>query len=83
MYVDNLTSGGNTVGEVEIVKQKCKVLFQKDCFNLHRLPSNIPFLENTKTATSSKLIYVKKMFQTSSNETKIIGVPWIKLTDKL
>ena len=23
------------------------------------------------------------MFQTSSNETKILGVPWNKLTDKL
>ena len=27
MYVDNLTSGGNTVGEVEILKQKCEDLF--------------------------------------------------------
>ena len=27
MYVDDLTSGGNTVGEVEILKQKCEELF--------------------------------------------------------
>ena len=26
MYVDDLTSGGNTVGEVEILKQKCEVI---------------------------------------------------------
>ena len=27
MYTDDLTSGGNTVGEVEIHKQKCEKLF--------------------------------------------------------
>ena len=27
MYVDDLTSGGNTVGEIEILKQKCEDLF--------------------------------------------------------
>ena len=52
-------------------------------FNLHKQHSNILSLENTKTTTSSELTYAKQMFQTSSNETKILGVPWNKLTDKL
>ena len=36
MYADNLTSGGNTVGEVEILKQKCEELFKKGGFNSHK-----------------------------------------------
>ena len=42
-----------------------------------------PSLESTKTTTSSVLTYAKQMFQTNSNETKILGVPWNKLTEKL
>ena len=83
MYVDDLTSGGNTVGKVEILKQKCEELFKKGSFNLHKWYSNIQSLENTKTTTSTGLTYAKQMFQTSSNETKILGVPWNKLNDKL
>ena len=76
-------NGGSTVGEVEILKQKCEELFKKGGFNLHKWRSNIPSLENTKTTTSSELTYAKQMFQTSSNETVLLGVPWNKLTDKL
>ena len=83
MYEDDLTSVGSTVGEVEILKQKCEELFKTGGFNLHKCYSNIPSLENTNTTTSSELTYAKQMFQTSSNETKILGVPWNKLTDKL
>ena len=36
MYVDDLTSGGNTVEEVKILKQKCEELFKKGAFNLHK-----------------------------------------------
>ena len=35
MYADDLISGGNTVGEVEILTQKCQELFKKGGFNLH------------------------------------------------
>ena len=48
MYVDDLTSGGNTVGEVEIIKQNCEKLLRKGGFKLQRWHSNIPSLENTK-----------------------------------
>ena len=83
MYVDDLTSGGNTVGEVEILKQKCEELFKKGGFNLHKWHSNIPSLENIKATTSNELTYAKQMFQTNSNETKILGVTGNKLTNKL
>ena len=42
MYVGDLTSGGNTVEEVEIPKQKCEELFKKGGFNFHKWHSNIP-----------------------------------------
>ena len=29
IYVDNLTSGGNTIDEAKILKQKCEELFKK------------------------------------------------------
>ena len=40
-------------------------------------------MENTKTITSIEVTLAKQMFQTNSNKTKILGVPWNKLTDKL
>ena len=83
MYVDDLTSVGNTVGEVEILKQKCEELFKKGGFNLHKWHCNIPSLENIKATTSKELTYAKQMFHTNSNKTKILGVTWNKLSDKL
>ena len=75
IYVeDGLTSGGNTVGEVEILKQKCEELFKKGGFSLHKWHSNIPSLENIKATTSNELTYAKQTFQTNSNEPKVLGV---------
>ena len=75
--------GGNTVGEVEILKQKCEDLFKRGGFNLHNWHSNIPSLDNFKTTTSNEFNYAKWSFQTSSNESKILGVTWNKLAEKL
>ena len=83
MYVYDLTSGGNTVGEVEILKQKYEELFKNGSFNLHKWHSDIPYLEDAKTTTVSELTYAEQMFQTSSNETKTLGLLCNKLTDKL
>ena len=41
-----------------------------------------PEADDNFETTSSELTYAK-MFQTSPNETKILGVAWNKLTDKL
>ena len=81
MYVDDLTSGGNIVGEAEILKQKCEQLFKKGSFSLYKWIFNKPSLKITKTTTSSELTYAKEIFQTSSNETRELGVPWNNLTD--
>ena len=86
MYVDDLTSGYNTVGEVQILKQKSEDCFQS-CFQKKGAFTQAAFLhtsvENTKTTTSNELTYAKEMFQASSNETKILRVPWNKMTDRL
>ena len=42
MYEDDLTSGDNTVGEVEIFKRKCEELFKNGGFNLHKRNSKVP-----------------------------------------
>ena len=39
MYEHDLTSGGNTAGEVEILKQKCEELLKKGGVDLHKSPS--------------------------------------------
>ena len=36
MYVDDLVSRGNTLSEVEVIKQKSIELFAKGGFNLHK-----------------------------------------------
>ena len=48
IYVDDLTSLGNIVGEEEILKQKSEESFQNGGFNLQKWHSNIPPLQNTK-----------------------------------
>ena len=47
MYVEDLTSRGNAIGEAEILKQKCEELFKKCAFNLNKISS----LENIKITT--------------------------------
>lgn len=73
--VNDLTSGINTVGEVQILTQKCEELFKKGSFNSHKWHSNILSLGDTKTTTANEVTYTKQMFETSSNETKVLGVP--------
>ena len=53
-----------------------KIYLKKGGFNVQKWHSNIPSIENTETTTSSDATYAKQMFQISSNETKILGVPW-------
>ena len=38
-YLGDSKSGGSTIGEVKILKQKCEEFFKKCCFKWH---SNIP-----------------------------------------
>ena len=60
-----------------------KSSLKKGGLNLRKWRSNIPSADYNKTNTSNEVTYTKQMFQTSSNEIKIVGVPWNKVTDKL
>ena len=71
MYVDDLTFGGNTLGEVEILKQKCEELLKKGGFSLHKWHSSIPSLENIETTTSVSLLMQSKCFKPVQMKLKI------------
>ena len=64
MYVDDLTSRNNTVGEQNFLNRTVK-LFQKGGFNLYKWHFNITSLENIKTTSSNELTCAKcfKPFQ--------------------
>ena len=81
MYVDDLVSGGTNVAEVENLKQNSIGLFSKGSFHLHKWHWNIPTLENDNT--TSEQTYAKQLFSSNSGHTKILGVGWNKITDKL
>ena len=83
MYVDDLVSGSNTKEEAEVIKQKFIEFFRKGGFNLHKWHSNIPSLQSSNTKSESELTYAKEKFKKSTNLTKIVGVPWVKIGDNL
>ena len=73
VYVDNLVSWGTNLVEVKNLKQKL--------FNLHKWHSNIPSLENDNT--NSEQTFSKQLFINNSGHTKILGLSWNKITDKI
>ena len=80
-YVNDLVSGGSNLVEVENLKQKSIELFSKGGFNLHKWNSNIPSLENDNT--NFQQTYAKQLFSSNSGHTKILGLDWNKITDKI
>ena len=73
VYVDNLVSWGTNLVEIKNLKQKL--------FNLHKWHSNIPSLENDNT--NSEQTFSKQLFINNSGHTKILGLSWNKITDKI
>ena len=60
--VDALVSWGNTLSEVEVIKQKLIELFAKDRFNLHKWHSNVSLLEKSGITNNDELTYDKQLF---------------------
>ena len=58
-------------------------LFREDRFDLHEWHSDIPSLQSSNTKSESELTYAKEKFKKSTNLTKIVGVPWVKIGDNL
>ena len=83
MYVDDLVSGGNTLSEVEVIKQKLIELFAKGGFNLHKWHSNISLLEKSDSDNIDEITYTKQLFPNNTSNTKILGLGWNKASDTL
>ena len=60
--VDALVSWGNTLSQVEVIKQKSIELFAKDRFNLHKWHSNVSLLEKSGITNNDELTYDKQLF---------------------
>ena len=73
MYVDDLVTGGNNLGEVKEIKQNSVQLFKKGRFNLYKWNSNVSELES-ENSNQSELTYAKQVLNQGSNETKILGL---------
>jgi hypothetical protein len=53
-------------------------------FELHKWHSNCPAVKWTNNANENETTYAKAFFgNASSNETKILGLPWNKKTDAM
>ena len=83
MYVDDLDSGVNILGEIEIIKQISIERFAKGGFNLYKWHSNISLLEKLDSNNNDELTYAKQLFPDNTSDTKIPGLSWIKPSDTL
>lgn len=85
-YVDDVQSGGDSVGELEKFKEEATTIMKKGGFTLHKWHSDVAALEsksdqNVKDDQNQEM--VTRPIEESSKTTKILGVPWDKSTDVL
>ena len=83
MYVDDLVTGGESLDEVKIIKEKSIELFKKGGFNLHKWNSNVPSLESKSAEGKQELTYAKQILSQDSNEIKILSLCWNKEKDNI
>ena len=83
MYVDDLVTGGESLDEVKIIKEKSIELFKKGGFNLHKWNSNVPSLESKSAEGKQELTYAKQILSQDSNEIKILSLRWNKEKDNI
>ena len=83
MYLDDLVTGGESLDEVKIIKEKSIELFKKGGFNLHKWNSNVPSLESKSAEGKQELTYAKQILTQDSNEIKILGLCWKKEKDNI
>ena len=86
LYVDDLLTGGCVVEEVHDLKVTAIEIFGKAQFKLHKWHSNVAELEASDPASGAAdtgQSYAKQQLGVRSQETKLLGVPWSKTTDKI
>ncbi|XP_006816656.1 uncharacterized protein LOC102804930 [Saccoglossus kowalevskii] len=76
-YVDDIQGGGETERDVAVFKEESTKILSEGGFSLHKWHSNITHLSsknNTKHEGTDN---------TSTSDTKILGIPWNKMEDTL
>ncbi|XP_077864091.1 uncharacterized protein LOC144349393 [Saccoglossus kowalevskii] len=76
-YVDDIQGGGEAERDVAVFKEESTKILSEGGFSLHKWHSNITHLSsknNTKHEGTDN---------TSTSDTKILGIPWNKMEDTL
>ena len=86
LYVDDLITGGTTVSETQVQKEKTTEVFNDAVFTIHKWHSNAPELEpkSEPQPEPTDLTYAKG--QLGGNEHpngKLLGVPWDRIQDTI
>ena len=84
LYVDDIILGGTSLEEVENLKKTAVKIFESGDFHLHKWHSNDPSLELSKpTDLTQEISFAKQQLEVEWGETKLLGIPWNTVTDKL
>ena len=84
LYVDDLLSGGVTVGEAQYRKEHAIEIFEDASFTLHKWHSNVPMLEGGIESKDSDLSFAKHQLQHPEEaRASLLGLGWDKDKDEL
>ena len=85
LYVDDIISGGNTVGEAKQRKSEATDILGDATFSLHKWASNANELdgESDNNEDREEQTAAKQQLGVKPTETKILGVKWEKENDTL
>ena len=83
LYVDDVTSGTDTVDQARNLKEVSVTVFGEAGFELHKWHSNVPELEAEAVLRDEGQTYAKEQLSLKPNEAKLWGLPWNKKEDTL
>ena len=84
IYVDDILLSGNTVGEVQALKETTIQIFREAKLELHKWHSNEQVLEQqTDEIDLNDQSFAKQQLGAKRGETKLLGLKWDKKNDML
>ncbi|CAB3982709.1 Hypothetical predicted protein, partial [Paramuricea clavata] len=86
VYVDDLIGGGTTTAEAQNLEEAATIVFQEAKFQLHKWHSNEASLETENEPSEpigEEQNYAKSQLGVKAGETKLLGLPWNKVDDKI
>ena len=81
LYVDDVTSGGCTVDDVQRLKDISIKVFRKAGIELHKWHSNVPVLEDANPGELLDQTFAKQQLGVKESDSKILGIHWNKVND--